>query len=36
MDLMALDEYTPTSKNSWKENENDDQENSMAFSDLQR
>lgn len=33
---MALDEYTPTSKNSWKENANDDQENSMAVSNLQR
>jgi Holliday junction resolvase RusA-like endonuclease len=36
MALMALDEYTPISKNSWKENANDDQENSMAVSDLQR
>ena len=31
MDQMALDEYTPTSKNSWKENENDDQKDSVAF-----
>lgn len=33
---MALDEYTPTSKNSWKENENDDQKDSVAFPCSQR
>jgi len=35
MDLMALDEYTPTSKNLWKENENDHQKSHMAFPDMQ-
>ena len=36
MDQMALDEYTPISKNLWKEKENDDQKSIVAFPCSQR